>query len=412
MSRPADLRPAGLRTALAGITLLVLALAAIFPAARAEAAKPKLGFVKVAEAKQPTTLSSPPGFPDLTFVTERAGKLRVMRQGRFLKKPLLDITRLIDPTRIERGLLGLAYAPDFRTTGRFFLDYTEKSGDSIVVEYRTVPGHPLKLRKNSRRVVLSIPRVNDNGNHNGGHLAFLDGLLYVSVGDGFDPGDAPNNAQNLESLRGKLLRIDPRPDSSTGLGYRIPPGNPFVGVPGRDEIFSYGLRNPYSFSFFRSGNRQMIAIGDVGQGRYEELNVLPLARARGGNFGWKSFEGFEPFNCGELCPNGADPTVSEGLIWPQLVYSHEEGCAIITGPVVRSKALSSIRGRLIYGDFCQNRIRTAVPHEPTILDDRPAGFFLPPGRNKVILLNGFGTDGHGRLHAFSHFGGIYRIVQR
>jgi hypothetical protein len=334
-----------------------------------------------------------------------------MVRGKWKPRPLLNLTRKIDPLKIERGLLGLAFASDFRKSGRFYVDYTARSGNSIVAEYRTRPGKPTVLSRKSRRLIMEIPRVNDNGNHNGGHLAFRGNLLYIAVGDGFDPGDAPDNAQNLESLRGKILRIDPRADKSAGKPYRIPADNPFVGLPGRDEIFAYGFRNPFTFSFFDSGGEAMMSIADVGQLRYEELDVLPFAEARGANFGWKGFEGFEPYNCGELCPNGADPVATTGLKWPQLVYSHEEGCAILGGLKITDPKLTTVRGRLIYGDFCRGRVRTAAPGEPTITDDRPAGFKLP-AKNGVTLLNGFGTDGLGHLFAFSHYGGIYRIVQR
>ncbi len=402
-----DARPAGVLATIAALLAFALAVPAF--AGSAEAA-PKLGLAKVGEAKQPTALASPPGFPKIVYVTERAGKVRVLRHGKLAKKPLLDLTGRIDPLRIERGLLGLAFAPDFRRSGRFFVNYTDRKGNSVVALYRSRRGRPTGLRPKSRRVVMRIPRVNDNGNHNGGHIAFRDGLLYIAVGDGFDPGDAPDNAQNLESLRGKILRIDPTPDPATGRGYRIPSDNPFVGIPGRDEIFAYGFRNPFTFSFFNSGGKAMMSIADVGQLRYEELNVLPFAEARGGNFGWKGFEGFEPYNCGELCPNGADPTVTTGLTWPQLVYSHDRGCAIVGGLKVTDRKLTTLRGRILYGDFCRGWARTAVPGTP-VTDDRPAGFKLP-ARGKAALLNGFGVDGFHRLYAFSHFGGIYRIVQR
>ena len=392
--------------------LLALALCLLAPLPGAHAAA-KLGIKKVAVAEQPTSLASPPGFPKLIFVTGREGKVQVLRRGRLVKRPLLNLRRKLDPLMIERGLLGLAFAPDFRKTGRFYVNYTNRKGDSIVAEYRTRPRRPLRLASKTGRTVIRIPRVNDNGNHNGGHMDFHRGLLYISVGDGFDPGDPPDNSQNLESLRGKILRINPRPDPETGLGYRIPAGNPYVDAAGRDEIFAFGFRNPHSFDFFRQGGLQMIVISDVGQSRFEELNVLPLTLARGGNFGWNDYEGYEPYNCGELlCPNGTDPTAITGLVWPQLVFSHDEGCAIIGGPLVTDRSLTSIRGRLIYGDFCANRIHTAAPRYPAILDDEPIGFYMPPGKDRHSALNGFGIDGFKRLYAFSHFGPIYRIVQR
>ena len=396
------------------VTALAIAaiLTALLPGTTAAARTGKLGFRQVAVGHQPTSLSSPPGFPKLIFVTERTGRVRALRSGKWLPGNLLDLSKQVRSRVIEQGLLGMAIPGDFRKTGRFYLNYTGKSGDSLVVEYRTVPGHPDQLVRHSRRLVMRIPKVANGGNHNGGRMVFFGGRLYIGVGDGFDPGDPGNNAQNLMSLRGKILRIDPRPDPQGHRAYRIPADNPFVGIPGRDEIFAYGLRNPFSFSFFDSGGESMMSIADVGQLRYEELNVLPFDQARGANFGWKGYEGFEPYNCGEeLCPNGADPLVTTGLKWPQLVYSHEDGCAIVGALKVTSPGLPSIRERIIYGDFCRGRIRTAAPHQPTITDDRSVGFSLPK-KHGLVLLNGFGVDGAGHLFAFSHHGGIYRIVQK
>lgn len=375
-------------------------------------AAPKLKAKKIATAVQPTSLSSPPGFPRLMFVTGRIGKVWVHRRGSWMKRPLLDLRRRTDPLMIERGLLGLAIAPDFRKTGRFYVYFTGRNGDSLVEEYRTRRGRPGLLRPKSRRLILRIPRVHDLGNHNGGHLAFRGNHLYIAVGDGNDPGDAADLAQNPASLRGKILRIDPRPDRQAGRPYRVPAGNPYVGIPGRDEVFALGLRNPHSFNFSKSGGKTMMTVYDVGQSRFEELNHLPLSEARGANFGWHDYEGFEPYDCGELCPNGGSPTVTEGLTWPQLVYSHDEGCAVIGGPVIADRSLGAARGKLIYGDFCANRFRLSVPDSPLITNDRAAGFFLPPGRNRHPALNGFGVDGFKRLYAFSNFGGIYRIVRR
>lgn len=395
-----------LATAVAGLVLL---FCAVSPAQAA----PALGLKKVAKAVQPTSLSSPPGYPRLIYVTGRKGKVWVLRGNRWQKGPLLDISKRTDPLMIERGLLGLAFAPDFKKTGRFYIFFTRRDGDAILEEHRTVPGRPGVLKRGSARTILRIPRVHELSNHNGGHLAFRGNQLYISVGDGNDPGDLADLAQNPASLRGKILRIDPRKDPQSGRAYRIPAGNPYVGLPGRDEIFAMGLRNPHSFDFSTSAEGEaMMTIYDVGQSRFEEINHLPLSEARGANFGWHDFEGFEPYNCGELCPNGGDPEVTEGLNWPQLVYSHEEGCAVIGGPVIRDPALTKVKGRLIYGDFCANRIRTAAPDTPTITDDKPAGFFMPPGKDKHPAMNGIGEDGLKRIYLFSNFGEIYRIVQR
>ena len=392
--------------ALAGFVLL-------FSMAAPASAAPGLGIKKVAKAVQPTSLSSPPGYPRLMFVTGRTGKVWVLRPNGWQKGALLDISKRTDPLMIERGLLGLAFAPDFRKAGRFYIYFTRRDGDAMVEEYRTIPGRPGVLQPGSRRTILRIPRVHELSNHNGGHLEFRGNQLYISVGDGNDPGDLANLAQNPASLRGKILRIDPRKDPVSGRPYRIPAGNPFVGIPGRDEVFAMGLRNPHSFNFSTSSDgTSMMSIYDVGQSRFEELNYLPIAAALGANFGWNDYEGFEPYNCGELCPNGADPLITTGLSWPQLVYSHDDGCAVIGGPAISDPGMPSVRGRIIYGDFCANRVSTAAPDTPTITDVKPAGFFMPPGKDRHPAMNGFGVDGLKRVYVFSNFGEIYRIFQK
>ncbi len=408
MSLPNFLRPAALAAALCCLVLFAAGCNS-----SAEAA-PRLGFTKVTSVSQPTWLGSPPGYPRLTYVTGRLGKVWILRGGKRMKRPLMDVGKRTNPLMVEQGLLGLTFAPDFKRSGRFYVFYTGRNGDAIVEENRSRRGKPRVLVPGSRRTVIRIPRVHALSNHNAGYIAFLGNLLYIAVGDGNDPGDKADLAQNPDSLRGKILRIDPRGDPATGRGYRIPPGNPFVGKQGRDEVFAYGFRNPHRFAFHRDADGQnMIAIYDVGQLRYEELNYLPLSAARGANFGWNGYEGFEPYNCGEeICPNGAEPAVTEGLTWPQLVYSHDKGCAIIGGPVIQDPALTTVKGRLIYGDFCFNRIRTAAPAHPEITDDKSAGFYLPPGKDEHSALNGFGVDGFKRVYAFSNKGGVYRLVQR
>ncbi|MBN8866304.1 MAG: PQQ-dependent sugar dehydrogenase [Solirubrobacterales bacterium] len=394
------------------LAAILIVGAALLGMAQPAGAAWKLTYRQVATANQPTSLTSPPGHPRLAYVTERKGKIRILKGGKWLPGPFLDISNRVRTLWIEQGLLGLAFPPDFRKSHRYYVDYTARNGDVVIEEYMTYPKDPTRTMPDSRRLILRIPHVNDHGNHNGGEIAFLGNELYIAVGDGNDPGDAANNAQNLESLRGKILRIDPRGDSTTGRTYLIPSSNPYVNKPGRDEIFASGFRNPHSFDFFKpEGGETMMVISDVGQGRYEELNYLPFKLAWGANFGWHAYEGIQPYDCGELCPNGGPPGITTGLTWPQLVYSHEQGCAIIGGPVIEDPALTTVKGRIIYGDFCANRIRTAAAQTTWINDDKGTGVFLPPGKGKHSALNGFGEDGWGRVYALSNFGGIHLIKQ-
>ena len=201
--------------------------------------KTKIVMEKVATADSPVDLVSPPGNRKVNFILERRGKIRVMRKGRMLPTPFLDITSHVDSLWVEQGLLGLAFADDYKKSGLFYIHYTGRDGDIRIDEYRRSSKDPYVASVESRRTVLRIPQTGESQNHNGGQITFHNGLLYIAVGDGNNPGDAANNAQNLESLRGKILRIDPRGDLTRGQTYTIPPTNPFVGKPGRDEIYAY-----------------------------------------------------------------------------------------------------------------------------------------------------------------------------
>lgn len=387
---------------------VLLALGLLASAAAPAQATPEPKLKGVARTDQPTVVTSAPGQPRLIYVAQRPGQVRIIRRGRLLRGNFLNISRRVKTTWIEQGLLGLAFPPDYARTHRFYVHYVNRAGDVTIEQYRRRPRRPRRANPASRRVILRIPKVTDTGNHNGGTMRFLGRSLFIAVGDGNNPGDAHNQAQNLNSLRGKILRIIPRPGRKRGRRYDIPATNPLVGRTGRNEIFSWGLRNPHSFSFHRpAGGGLHMVISDVGQSRYEEINYVPFNTARGGNFGWKLFEGIKPYDCGEKCPNGApviDPPA--GLVWPALVYSHEAGCAVIGGPVVTGRSLPSIRGRIIYGDFCANRLRTAAP-APWITDDQRLGLYMPPGPGRHAAMNGFGTDHWGRIYLFSNIGPIY-----
>src|SRR5918995_2974770 len=295
---------------------------------------------RVGSFASPVYVTAPPGDRSRVMVVEQEGRIRVIRDGKVLDAPFLDIRGLVTGGG-EQGLLSLAFAPDYAESGRFYVYYTDRSEDQRVVEYRATS--PDRADAGSARLLLRM--ADDEVNHNGGQLAFgPDGLLYVGTGDGGGGGDRHGrrgNAQDLGSLLGKILRIDPRP--AGGRPYRVPADNPFTGRRGaRGEIYAYGLRNPWRFSFDRRTGD--LTIGDVGQNAWEEIDFVRRGRGRGANFGWRPFEGRARFTPGER---------ARGHVSPVIVRSHSAGnCSITGGVVVRDPALGGLRGRYVFGDFC------------------------------------------------------------
>jgi glucose/arabinose dehydrogenase len=345
---------------------------------------------RIGSFESPVYVAGAPGFPQLLFVVEQPGRVVVLRNGRKLRRPFLDLRGKISSGG-ERGLLSIAFPPDYAESRRFYVYYTDRQGNIRVDEFRRAGA--TRAASGSRRQVIVIPHP-VNANHNGGQLQFLGDLLYIGTGDGGSGGDPPNNAQDKDVLLGKLLRIDPRP--SGGKPYSIPADNPFVGKPGRDEIYSYGLRNPFRFSF--DGDR--IAIGDVGQDRFEELDYTTVEGAKGANFGWDAFEGFSEYtgvNDGTLDPGGT--------VKPIFAYGRGRGCTIIGGYVVRDPRLPRLRGRYLYADLCEGQLRTLVPHLKRASDDRKLGL-------SVSSPSSFGEDNQHRLYVASLEGPVFRIVPR
>jgi glucose/arabinose dehydrogenase len=354
----------------------------------------RVGLKKIGSFDHPVYVAGAPGFPKLLFVVEQPGRIFVLRGGHRLPHPFLDLRGRVGYDGGERGLLSVAFPSDYARSKRFYVYYTDKAGNIRIDEFRR--SGATRAAAGSRREVIRIPHP-VNANHNGGQMQFHGGLLYFGTGDGGSGGDPPNNAQNRDVLLGKLLRIDPR--ASGGRPYSVPADNPFVGTPGRDEIFSYGLRNPFRFSF--DGER--IAIADVGQNQFEELDYTTLAKASGANFGWDAFEGFSKYTD----ENGgtADPG---DTVKPIFAYSHSRGggsCSIIGGYVIRDPRLGGLRGRYLYADFCDGRLRTLVPHLKRASDDRKLG-------PSVASPTSFGEDGQHRLYVTSLEGPVYRLVPR
>jgi glucose/arabinose dehydrogenase len=368
---------------------------------RVEAVKRPAGRValkRIGSFDSPTYVSGAPGFPKLLFVVEQPGTVQVIRGGHKLGHPFLDIRGLVGDDGGERGLLSIAFPPDYAQSRRFYAYYTDNNGNIRVEEFQRRSA--TRAARGARRTVIQIPHP-INANHNGGQLQFLGDLLYLGTGDGGSGGDPPNNAQSKESLLGKLLRIDPRP--SGGRPYSVPADNPFVGRAGRDEIYSYGLRNPFRFSFDSSKGQPRIAIADVGQNRFEELDYTTLAAASGANFGWDALEGFTPYS--EENSGTPDPG---GTTKPIMAYSHSRdggSCSIIGGYVVGNGGPPSLRGRYVYSDFCSGQLRSLVPHLHGASSDRRLGL-------KVASPTSFGEDSGGRIYVCSQEGPVYRLVPR
>ncbi|HEX5990678.1 MAG TPA: PQQ-dependent sugar dehydrogenase [Solirubrobacterales bacterium] len=351
---------------------------------------------RIGSFSSPVEVTGAPGFPKLLFVVEQEGRIRVLAGGRKRARPFLDIRGLVSYGG-ERGLLSLAFAPDYARSRRFYVYYTDNAGNIQVDEFRRRSA--TRAAFGSRRPVITIPHP-VNANHNGGDLQFLGNLLFFGTGDGGSGGDPPNNAQNKDVLLGKLLRIDPR--AGGGKPYSVPADNPFVGKPGRDEIYSYGLRNPFRFSFDTTHGRPRIAIGDVGQDEVEELDYTTVAKARGANFGWDAFEGFGTYD--GVSSGTPDPG---GTVKPIFAYPHRRGnsCSIIGGYVVRDPRLPGLRGRYVYADLCEGQLRSLVPHLNRASGDRKLGL-------RVETPSSFGEDQQHRLYVTSLEGPVFRLVPR
>jgi len=343
---------------------------------------------------QPLYVTGAPGDTRRLFVIEQGGRVMVVRGGKKLATPFLDIRSLVTAGG-EQGLLSIAFPKDYAKSGRFYVYYTDKASKQRVVEYRRASAD--RANRSSARLVL---RMDDpEGNHNGGLMKFgPDGLLYIATGDGGGAGDQHGprgNAQNLGSLLGKLLRIDPRRTGSRA--YRIPSSNPFVKRSGaKGEIYSYGLRNPWRFSFDRSTGA--LTIGDVGQGEIEEIDYVTKGKGSGANFGWRPFEGSRRYADGEDAP---------GHVKPVIEHSHgDDWCSITGGYVVRDKGLAALRGQYVYGDFCLGRIYAAK------LATSGTTTRAVPGLPRIENLASFGEDTAGRVYVVSLSGTVSRLAAK
>jgi glucose/arabinose dehydrogenase len=360
------------------------------PQAQASA-KPRL--VKLGTFTKPTYMTAPPGDRSRLFVVEQTGRIRVLVGGRLRAAPFIDLSSQVNSNGNEQGLLSMAFAPDYATSRRFYVYFTDKGSRERIVEFK-------RGVKNASRAVLGSERVvmvmNDpEENHNGGQLQFgRDGFLYVGTGDGGGADDqhgARGNGQDLGSPLGKLLRIDPR----HGRTYVVPSSNPFVKRAGaRREIWSYGLRNPWRFSFDRMTGD--LVIGDVGQDNVEEVDFAPRSRGlgRGANYGWRPIEGNRR-NFNEPAP---------GAVAPVFTMTHAQGnCSITGGYVVRDKALGSLYGRYLFADLCAGEIRSLKLSPGNATGGAGIGVHVDQPST-------FGQDARGRIYVASIAGPVYRLA--
>jgi len=368
------------------VAVLLLGLLGCGPASAP--GTPGIGVQKVVDGlEQPLYITHAGDGSGRLYILEQPGRARVLEDGRLLETPFLDLTDRVLSRGNEQGLLGLAFAPGFRESGVFYVHYTGRpDGRTVLARYRLQDGDPRRGDAASEEVLLTVGQP--YANHNGGALLFgPDGYLYLALGDGGSAGDPENRAQNLESLLGKILRLD----VSQPGPYRIPPDNPFVGKPGRDEIWAYGLRNPWRISFDRETGDLYIA--DVGQNAVEEVSFQPAGSPGGENYGWRIWEGSRRYAQGE----------APGAVFPVAEYTHAEGgCSITGGYVYRGQAIPDLVGTYLYGDYCTGYIWGLRPVDGQWQTAR----LLDSGLN----ITSFGEDEAGEVYVVDRGGAIYRIV--
>jgi uncharacterized repeat protein (TIGR01451 family) len=328
------------------------------------------------------------------FIQEKAGRIRVIRNGTLLPNPFLDIRELVN-SEVERGLLGLAFHPDYQSNGYFYIFYTRQPDGSIVIARYTVSSNPDAADKNSAQTILIIPHPLPI--HNAGQLTFgSDGMLYIGIGDSDDQGDPNNHAQRLDVLYGKILRID----VDNGDPYSVPTDNPFVGSDGLDEIWMYGLRNPWRFSFDRQNGD--LFIGDVGFNTWEEIDYLPAGSNPGVNFGWRCKEGNHIIF--EDTPPCNDPAAVAGMTNPVAEYNHNVGRSITGGYIYRGSLSSEMQGVYFFGDFVSGNIWTLIK--------TGNGNWSTPNLvlETGLSISSFGEDESGEIYLADFYGGTIRYL--
>ena len=325
------------------------------------------------------------------FIVSQNGQIWIMQNGAVSDTPFLDVSSLISRDSSERGLLGLAFHPDYANNGQFFIDYTDTMGNTMVARYRVSSDNPDVADPNSAQTVLQVNQP--YANHNGGEVVFgPDGYLYIGLGDGGSAGDPRGNAQNGHVLLGKLLRIDIN-SQADDKPYAIPPDNPYVNNAAFEpEIWAYGLRNPWRFSFDRMTGD--LYIGDVGQDQYEEIDFQPANSPGGENYGWRIMEGNHSYS------RDANPGT---LVRPIAEYTHSDGCSITGGYVYRGQLMPDLQGVYLFSDYCFGTVWDS--YQDSAGDWRTNIFLDTP-----YTVSSFGEDEAGELYLLDHTGSILQLV--
>ncbi len=362
----------------------------------------------VAGLTQPVAMVYPPGDTQRLFIVEKQGRIKILRNGVIEPTPFLDISSIVNATTLEWGLLYMTFDPDYATNGYLYVNYNDRpSGNTVIARYQRNATNPDIADFDSRFVILYL--VQPSANHRGAWLDFdRNGYLYDSQGDGGGQQDPSNRAQNLALLQGKILRIDPSGDdfpADPNKNYRIPPSNPFVGVPGAaPEIWAYGLRNPWRCSFDRW--RRDLWIADVGQNAREEVNFQLAASSGGQNYGWRCMEG-------TLCTGLTGCTCfSAALTMPVHEYNHSFGVSVTGGYVYRGCAIPDLRGTYFFADYQSSRIWSLRYRPATgVQEFRERTTELDPvGTLAINQISSFAEDQDGELYIFDYTGELFKIV--
>ena len=370
--------------------------------------------------KKPVFITSYPNNAKLLYIVEQAGLIKLINDGKKLSRPFFDINkRVVNPNRPgdERGLLGFAFHPNHTNNGKFYINYMDNDGNTIVSEFST--NSELRANHKSERIILKLKQP--YGNHNGGDIQFgPDGYLYISIGDGGKAGDPLNAGQDLSSLFGKIIRIDIEQEP-----YGIPKSNPFFGQKDkREEIWAWGLRNVWRFSFDKQTGDKYLA--DVGQNKWEEVNFEPASSKGGLNYGWRIMEANHCYDPKENCP-------TEGLIKPIIEYPNDanhpafafriieelsfsetdvEGCSVTGGYVYRGQKIKSMQGQYIFGDYCSGNIWTlkVVNGKAINFKNRTEEINIGGGEFTTYI-SSFGQDSDGEIYIIDYNGGIYKLIE-
>jgi glucose/arabinose dehydrogenase len=321
------------------------------------------------------------------FIVEKPGRIRVLQGGVLLPDPYLDISSRVGSSASEQGLLGLAFHPNYTDNGLFYVNFTNASGNTVIARFQAADPAANTADPGSETDLLHVQQPFPN--HNGGEVTFgPDGMLYLGLGDGGSGGDPMGNGQSTRTLLGKILRID----VDQGELYAIPPDNPFAQGGGDGEIYAYGLRNPWRFSFDRATGD--LWIGDVGQNAWEEIDSLPAGSPPGANFGWNYREGLHPYL-------GGSPSKVE-LVDPVAEYSHDQGCSVTGGYVYRGNAIPAWQGVYLFGDYCSGIVWGLSPRDN-------GGWRMTPLFETGVNISSFGEDEAGELYLVALSGEVYGL---